>query len=140
MKKNYKVGLVCSSFELLHSGHIRMIEQAREACEIIVVALNCYPETGWKSKPVQSVYERWKQVHNIKGVDLIIPYENENDLELLIKTTTYDVRILGDDYVDKNWTGKDFEKERGIETLFLNRSHGKSTSELKSRIINSTKE
>ncbi|MCL2860941.1 MAG: adenylyltransferase/cytidyltransferase family protein [Firmicutes bacterium] len=135
-KKKYKIGLICSSFELLHIGHIRMIEQATGQCESVVIALNCCPESGWKKKPTQSIYERWKQVSSIKGVDVVIPYEDEKDLELLIRTLTYDVRILGDDYIDKSWTAKEYEEEQGIQALFINRAHGKSTTELKNRIKN----
>jgi len=133
-KPKFKIGLLCSSFDLMHIGHLRTLEVASEQCEKIIVCLNVVPENGWKNKPVQSVYERYKKLSMCKNISKIIPYESEEDLLLLLQTTTYDVRILGEDYLGREWTGIGYEACMGIKTLYIDRSHGKSSTELKNRV------
>lgn len=132
----YKTGMLCSSFDLLHPGHIRVIQLAQQQCEKLILALNCHPEeeSFGKNKPVQTIYERWSQLNALKGNIVIIPYENDKDLILLLKTVDYDVRFLGKDYKGKSHVGKDYERMNNIPTVYFDRSHGLSTSELRNRI------
>lgn len=129
---NRKSALLCSSFDLLHPGHIRVMEIVKDVFHNeLIVGFNVNPEG---KNPTQSVFERWKQLEAVKYIDKIIPYSSEEDLLKLLKCTDYDLRVLGDDYVGKHHTGIDYEDSLEIPTLYLDRSHGFSTSGLKEKI------
>jgi glycerol-3-phosphate cytidylyltransferase len=133
-RKEKKIGLVASCFDLLHAGHCIMLQDARRQCDHLVAALQSDPsiERPDKNKPIQSLREREIQLHSIRYVDEIQVYDTELDLEILLKKIRPDVRILGSDYKDKKFTGQ------AITPLihYHNRSHGWSTSELRERIKN----
>ena len=130
-----KVGFTCGAFDLLHAGHIMMLEEARSFCDYLVVGLHSDPSTDRpeKNKPIQSLNERLIQVRAVKFVDLVLIYDTENDLLNLLKAIKPDVRIVGEDYRDKSFTGDSL----GIETRFNSRNHNFSSSELRDRIKNS---
>jgi len=127
-----KVGLTCSCFDLFHAGHVLMLEEAKEHCDYLIVALQTDPtlDRSDKNKPVQSVYERYAQLKGCKYVDEIIPYSTESDLLNLLTTVHYDVRILGEEYRHKSFTGKHLDKE----FYYNRRPHTYSSSELRKRI------
>lgn len=128
------IGLFPMCADILHAGHIAALREAKEHCDFLIVALNTKPDN---KTPVESVYERWSKLSELKSVDLIIPYEGRKDLELLATTYNYNIRFLGEDYRDKDWDGKDQEEARGIWRYFIKReSHGISSSQLKDRIQN----
>ena len=129
-----KIGLVASCFDLLHAGHCIMLQDAKRVCDYLVVALQEDPiiDRPEKNKPIQSLLERKIQIEAIKYVDEVITYKKESDLELLIKRVKPDIRILGSDYIDKEYTGKDMDKE----VYFHNRNHNWSTTELRERVKN----
>lgn len=129
-----KIGLVASCFDLLHAGHCVMLQDAKRVCDYLVVALQEDPsiDRPEKNKPIQSLLERKIQIEAIKYVDEVITYKKESDLELLIKRVKPDIRILGSDYIDKEYTGKDMDKE----VYFHNRNHNWSTTELRERVKN----
>jgi len=130
-------GFTCSTFDLLHAGHILMLKEAREQCDFLVVGLQTDPtidRPDTKNKPVQSVVERWIQLDAVKYVDQIIVYQTEKDLEDLLKILDIDVRILGDEYAEKPFTGKEICLARGIELYFNKREHSFSTTELRQRV------
>ena len=131
-----KVGLFCSSFDILHAGHISAIQKAKSQCDELIVALNVHPEhKEGKHKPIQSVYERWLQLDAIKYIDKIIPYEDDNDLILLMQTVDYDIRFLGADYRGKEFVGMDYDNMKNHKIIFLDRDHSLSTSELRKRVF-----
>ena len=122
-----KIGLTASSFDLLHPGHILMLEECKKNCDYLIVGFNVNP-VG--KDCVQSVFERWVQLKAVKYIDEIVPYESEEDLKNLLLSLDIDVRFLGEDYVGKDYTGKGI-----VEEVFYNkRKHNFSTSELKRRI------
>ena len=127
-----KVGFTCSSFDLLHAGHILMLEDAKEQCDFLVVGLQDDPtlDRPEKNKPIQTFEERYIQLLAIKCVDEIIPYYTERDLLKLLNHANFDVRILGSDWKEKNYTGKELD----IPVYFHLRNHNYSTSELRKRI------
>ena len=129
-----KIGLVASCFDLLHAGHCDMLQDAKRVCDYLVVALQEDPsiDRPEKNKPIQSLLERKILIEAIKYVDEVITYKKESDLELLIKRVKPDIRILGSDYIDKEYTGKDMDKE----VYFHNRNHNWSTTELRERVKN----
>ncbi len=131
-----KIGITCSSFDLFHAGHVKMLEEAKEHCDFLIVALQTDPtiDRPEKNKPKQSIVERYIQVEACKHVDQIIPYTTEKDLEDIFLSFRLDVRIIGEEYKDKHFTAKDICKDRGIEIIYNSRAHDWSSSELRNRI------
>jgi glycerol-3-phosphate cytidylyltransferase len=140
MKLDYKdcgrVGFVASCFDLLHAGHIVMLEEAKRHCDYLIVGLQTDPSIDRptdKRPPVQSIVERQIQISAVKYVDDVVVYSTERDLEDLLKTLPINVRILGDEYENKDFTGKDICTNRGIALVFNGRDHSFSSTELKQR-------
>lgn len=131
-----KVGFTCSTFDLLHAGHVQMLRDAKEQCDYLICGLQVDPtlDRPEKNSPVQTVVERYAQLHAVKYVDEIIPYAYERDLEDILSMYHIDVRILGDEYRDKDFTGKDICKKRGIQLYFNKRDHRFSSSDLRKRV------
>lgn len=135
--KHLRVGFTCSAFDLCHAGHISMFEEAKTKCDWLIVGLQNDPtlDRPSKNKPVQSIVERFIQLSAVKYVDQIIPYNTEKDLEDLLLMLPIDVRILGDEYKDKDFTGKSICVARGIEIYFNGRDHSFSTTDLRRRVF-----
>ena len=128
-----EIGFTAGAFDLLHAGHVLMLQEAAEQCDYLVVGLHTDPtidRPDTKNRPIQSVFERYVQLKALSVVDEIIPYETEQDLLTLLSTMKIDVRIIGEDYVDKNFTGKDLD----IFVHYNSRKHSLSTSELRKRV------
>lgn len=131
-----RIGFNCSSFDLLHAGHVTMLKMEKQLCDHLVVALQVDPTVdrpGVKNKPVQSVYERYVQLQGCKYVDEILVYETEEDLLQLIMTQTMHVRFLSDEYLNRDFTGKQYCIDNGIELHYHKRQHKYSSSELRAR-------
>jgi glycerol-3-phosphate cytidylyltransferase len=133
------VGFTCSTFDLLHSGHIAMLKEAKEQCDWLIVGLLSDPtidRAEIKNKPIQSLFERWMQLEAVKYVDQIIPFESEQDLYDMLLVLMPDVRFCGEEYKDKNHTGKDID---GINIIYNKRKHSFSSSELRTRVTEAEK-
>ena len=130
-----KVGFTCGAFDLLHAGHVVMLKEARENCEHLIVGLQTDPsiDRQEKNQPVQSVYERFTQLSAIKYVDEVIPYDTERSLIDLLESTPINVRFIGEDYIDKSFTGDDLP----IKVHYTNRKHSFSSSGLRQRVSQS---
>ena len=133
-----KIGFTCSTFDLFHAGHIMMLKEARRQCEHLIVGLQSdptidRPET--KNKPVQSMFERFVQLDACKYVNEIIPYSTEKELLDILLSYPISVRIIGEEYEDKEFTGKQLP----IEIYYNKRRHSFSTTELRQRVINNMK-
>lgn len=129
-----KVGFTCGAFDLFHAGHVLMLAEAKEHCDWLIVGLHTNPSTDrpdTKTKPVQSMYERWVQLRGCRFVDEIIPYDTEEDLMNLLLSTKINYRFLGGDYHNKDFTGSDLKH---YEVIYTSRYHNYSTTELKERI------
>ena len=118
--------------DILHAGHMIALEEAKNNCDYLIVGLNCKPDG---KNPIQSVYERFMQLRAVKFIDEIIPYEGKVDLELLASSLDYDIRFVGEDYLNKEWDGKQIEKNLSKEVYFLRRKHSMSSSSLKERLL-----
>lgn len=131
-----RVGFTCSSFDLLHAGHVIMLREAKEQCDYLICGLQIDPSVDRpeKNKPVQTVVERYTQLKGVRYVDEIIPYCTEADLEDLLLMYNIDVRIIGEEYKDGRFTGRAICAKRGIELYFNKREHRFSTSELRKRL------
>lgn len=134
------IGITASTFDLLHAGHVSMLREAKEQCDYLICCLQVDPSIDRKEKnaPIQTIVERYTQLNAVKYVDEIIPYLTEKDLEDILQMYQIDVRILGEEYRDKEFTGKDICHKRGIQLHFNKRDHRFSSSELRGRV--STKE
>lgn len=131
-----KVGFTCSTFDLLHAGHVQMLLDAKQQCDYLICGLQVDPtlDRPEKNSPVQTVVERYTQLKALACVDEIVPYVYEKDLEDILSMYKIDVRILGDEYATKDFTGKDICKQRGIQLYFNKREHRFSSSELRQRV------
>ena len=131
-----KVGITFSTFDLLHAGHVKMLEEAKIQCDYLICALQTDPtlDRPEKNRPVQSVVERYIQLKGCKYVDEIVPYATEQDLEDVIKSFKIDVRIIGDEYESKQFTGRQYCEEKGIALHFNKREHRFSSSELRREV------
>lgn len=134
--KQLRVGFTASAFDLLHAGHVSMLEDAKQQCDYLIAALQNDPtlDRPEKNKPVQSIVERFIQLRAVRYVDEIIVYNTEKDLEDLLLMMPIDVRILGEEYKDKAFTGRDICVTRGIDLHFNKREHSFSTSDLRKRV------
>ena len=129
-----RIGFTCSSFDLLHSGHIQMLREAKSQCDYLMVGLQMDPALDRpkeKNKPIQTIVERYTQLKAVSYVDEIIPYNSEQDLEDILELYTINVRILGEEYRNMKFTGKDICQRKGIELFFNQREHRFSTSNLR---------
>jgi glycerol-3-phosphate cytidylyltransferase len=134
-----KVGITFSTFDLLHAGHVAMLRDAKNQCDYLIVGLQSDPtidRPDTKNKPVQTMFERYLQLKAVEYVDEVIPYQTEQDLEDILQTLNINVRILGEEYRDKDFTGKDTCKRRDIKLYFNKRDHRFSTTDLRNRISN----
>jgi len=131
-----KIGFNCSSFDMLHAGHVTMLRMEKDLCDYLKVALQVDPtidRPGIKNKPIQSIYERYVQLQACKYVDEILVYSTEFDLLQLIMTQKIDIRFLSEEYLNRDFTGKDYCIKNGIELHYHKRGHIYSSSELRKR-------
>ncbi len=136
-----KIGITFSAFDLLHAGHVKMLEEAKKQCDYLICGLQTDPtiDRPEKNKPVQTVVERYIQLKACKYVDEIVPYATEQDLEDILRAFKIDVRIVGDEYQDKNFTGRTFCEENGLQLYFNKRNHRFSSSELRKEVTAKSK-
>ena len=131
-----KIGITFSTFDLLHAGHVAMLAEAKNHCDYLIAGLQTDPtiDRDSKNKPVQSIVERQIQLACNRFVDEIVVYQTEKDLEDILLSMPIDVRILGIEYADKDFTGKDICNKRGIEIVYNGRDHSFSSSNLRKRV------
>jgi glycerol-3-phosphate cytidylyltransferase len=132
-----RIGITFSTFDLLHAGHVAMLAEAKNHCDYLIVGLQTDPTIDrptTKNKPVQSIVERQIQLAGTRYVDEIVVYQTEKDLEDILLTLPIDVRILGVEYIDKDFTGKKICEARNIICIFNKRDHSFSSSSLRKRI------
>jgi glycerol-3-phosphate cytidylyltransferase len=133
-----KIGFTCSTFDLFHAGHIMMLKEAKTQCDHLIVGLQTDPtidRPDTKNKPIQSVFERYEQLKACKYIDEILVYETEADLVNILLSYPINVRILGQEYEDTEFTGKWECIDRCIMLYFNKREHNFSTRELRQRVI-----
>lgn len=132
-----RIGITFSTFDLFHAGHIAMLSEAKNHCDYLIAALQTDPtidRPDSKNPPVQSILERQIQVSACRFVDEIVVYQTEKDVEDILLTLPIDVRILGVEYENKDFTGKQICYDRDIELVFNSRDHSFSSSNLRERV------
>jgi glycerol-3-phosphate cytidylyltransferase len=133
MSDKMRIGFTCSTFDLFHAGHVMMLKEAKEQCDYLIVGLQTDPtidRPDTKNKPVQSLFERFTQLNACKYVDEIIPYSTEQELMDILLSYRIDIRIIGEEYKDKHFTGRELD----IEIYFNSRKHSFSTTNLRHRV------
>ncbi len=130
------IGFTCSAFDLLHAGHILMLKEAASVCDYLIVGIQTDPtvDRPHKNKPVQSLDERLIQLEAVKYVDSIFVYTTEDELLELIANLDIDTRIVGADYIDQDFTGKQYCEDNDITIYYNSRDHNYSTTELRQRV------
>jgi glycerol-3-phosphate cytidylyltransferase len=131
-----RIGFTASQFDMLHAGHIAMLSEAKNHCDYLIAGLqnNASWDRPEKNAPIQSIVERQIQLAATRYVDEIVVYNTEKDLEDILLTLPIDVRILGIEYQDKDFTGKDICNKRNIKLIFNSRDHSFSSSSLRKRV------
>ena len=134
--KGLKIGVVFSQFDILHAGHVAMLSEARNHCDYLIAGLqnNASWDRPEKNAPIQSIVERQISLSAVRFVDEIVVYNTEKDLEDILLTLPIDVRVLGVEYQNKEFTGKQICEQRGIELVFNGRDHSFSSSSLRKRV------
>jgi len=133
-----RIGFTAGAWDLLHAGHVAMLADAKNHCDYLIAGLQTDPtldRPDSKSSPIQSIVERQIQLAAVRYVDEIIIYNTEKDLEDILLTLPIDVRILGVEYQDTNFTGRDICQNRGIAFHFNKRDHSFSSSDLRRRVF-----
>jgi glycerol-3-phosphate cytidylyltransferase len=131
-----KTGFTCSTFDLFHAGHIMMLKEAKKHCDYLIVGLQTDPtidRPDTKNKPIQSLFERFVQLSACKYVDEIVPYSTEKELMDILLSYPIDVRIIGEEYKDKHFTGRELD----IEMYYNSRKHSFSSTNLRMRVFDS---
>lgn len=131
------IGITFSTFDLLHAGHIAMLAEAKNHCDYLIAGLQTDPtidRPDTKNKPIQSIVERQIQLSSCRYVDEVVVYSTEKDLIDILLTLPIDVRILGVEYEDKEFTGKKECLSRDINIVFNKRDHSFSSTNLRRRI------
>jgi len=129
-----KIGITFGAFDLFHAGHILMLQEAKTICDHLIVCIQTDPsvDRDEKNTPVQSIVERQIQVTACRYVDEVIVYDTEADVMEILKSVDWNVRILGDEYRDEPFTGR----EETLDKCYFNRRpHNFSSSELRLRVV-----
>jgi glycerol-3-phosphate cytidylyltransferase len=128
-----RTGFTCSTFDLFHAGHVMMLREAKEQCDYLIVGLQTDPtiDRPSKNKPVQTVFERFVQLQACTFVDEVIPYTTESELLDILQSFPIDVRIIGEEYKDQQFTGDYLD----MEYYYNERRHSFSTTELRQRVV-----
>jgi len=131
-----KTGITFSAFDLFHAGHVKMLEEAKRQCDYLIVGLQTDPsiDRPEKNKPTQTVVERYIQLKACRFVDEIVPYTTEADVEDILRSFTIDIRILGEEYQDRDFTGRTYCEEKGIVLYYNKRDHRFSSSNLRETV------
>lgn len=141
-KESHRIGITVGAFDLCHAGHMLMFKDCKDVCDYLIVGLQIDPSITdasyrgkKKNKPIMSVMERMEILKGIKYIDTIFQYSSEEDLDEMLRTIDWDIRIIGSDWKGKKYTGFDIRKP----VHFHIRNHNYSTTELRKRIYEAEK-
>jgi glycerol-3-phosphate cytidylyltransferase len=137
-EQSKKIGITFSAWDMFHAGHVAMLAEAKNHCDYLIAGLQTDPtidRPDTKNKPVQSIVERQIQLAACRYVDEVVVYQTEQDLIDLLLILPIDIRVLGIEYEDKEYTGKQEGFQRGIHPIFNERDHSFSSSSLRKRVV-----
>ena len=127
-----KIGVYTMVADILHTGHLIAIEEAKSKCDYLIVALHCCPDY---KNPVQTIYERFMQLRAVKWFDEVIPYQNKDDMKTFLQSFNFDIYFLGEDYKNREFENSNVLKDLDKEIVFLTRKHNLSSTNLKIQIV-----
>lgn len=133
-----RIGITFSTFDMLHAGHIAMLSEAKNHCDYLICGLQTDPtidRPDTKNKPIQSIVERQIQLSACRYVNEVVVYQTEQDLVDLLLILPLNVRVLGVEYEEKDFSGRSECCNRGIEIVFNGRDHSFSSSSLRRRVV-----
>jgi glycerol-3-phosphate cytidylyltransferase len=130
-RKIMKIGFYPMVADILHTGHVIAIEEAKKQCDYLIIGLHCNPTY---KNPQQSIYERYIQLRAVKWVDEVIPYQNINEDKNMFSSLNYDIYFLGEDHKNEDWEMKNEIISIGKEVIYLKRQHEYSSTRIKSKI------
>lgn len=136
IKQTKRVGFTCGTFDLLHPGHVMMLEESKGHCDFLIVGLLSDPTISRpkiKNKPIQSMWERFVQLQSISVVDRIIPFDTEDDIINILQMIRPHIRFVGEEYKNVDFTGRQLCADLDIDLFYNRRSHKYSSTELRSR-------
>jgi glycerol-3-phosphate cytidylyltransferase len=136
------IGITFSTFDLLHAGHIAMLSEAKNHCDYLIAGLQTDPtidRPDEKNPPIQSIVERQIQLAATRYVDEIVIYQTEQDLRDLLLVLPLDVRIIGVEYKEQEFSGKEICNARDIKVIYNGRDHSFSSSSLRKRVAEGEK-
>ena len=136
-----KIGITFSTFDLFHAGHVKMLEESKSKCDYLIVGLQLDSslERSKKNKPSQTIIERYVQLKGCKYIDEIVPYVTELDLIDILSSFKIDIRIIGEEYLNRTFTGKKYCEKKGIEIYYNKREHRFSSSALRNQVAKAEK-
>lgn len=131
-----KIGITFSCFDLFHAGHVKMLEECKRNCDFLIACLQTDPNIDRpnKNKPIQSIVERCIQLKGCLFIDEIVPYSTESELLEILQSFIIDIRFIGEDYLDRDFTGKQFCLDNNIEIYYNSRKHNYSTSLIRNKL------
>jgi glycerol-3-phosphate cytidylyltransferase len=131
-----KIGITFSCFDLFHAGHVKMLEECKSNCDFLIACLQTDPNIDRpnKNKPIQSIVERYIQLKGCLFIDEIVPYSTESELLEILQSFKIDIRFIGEDYLDKDFTGRQFCLDNNIEIYYNSRKHNYSTSLIRNKL------
>lgn len=136
-KENKIIGFTSVVGDFLHAGHCLMLDECKKYCDYLIVGLIADPTIDRpliKNKPIESLLERYLQLRTHRAVDEIFPLMGEKDLELILKCLPIDVRFVGADYINRDFTGKQLCKDLNINIIYNTRNHDLSSTNIRERI------
>ena len=136
-KENKIIGFTSVVGDFLHAGHCLMLDECKKYCDYLIVGLIADPTIDRpliKNKPIESLLERFLQLRTHRAVDEIFPLMGEKDLELILKCLPIDVRFVGADYINRDFTGKQLCEDLNIDIIYNTRKHDLSSTDIRNRI------
>ena len=139
--KKYRIGYTCGVFDLLHVGHLNLLEKCKEFCDVLVVGVcdDEYVRTIKHKDPVISQEDRVRLLQALKCVDVaeLVDIATTNDKMIARERFHFDVLFSGDDWKGTERylkTEEQFSKI-GVSIEYLPYTKGISTSDLRARIL-----
>lgn len=128
-----KIGITFGVFDLLHLGHLVMLEEAKRHCDYLIVGLKTdSSDADAGEAAAQTVVERYIKLEGCQFVDQIIPYESERELMDILQSLAVDIRFVGEEYKNQDFTGKRYCEQEGITIHYTKRKHRFSSDALRS--------
>jgi len=136
-KQNKKIVFTNGCFDIIHSGHIRVLKKAKERGDVLIVGLNSdksVRKIKGSKRPIMNEKDRALILDSIKYVDYVVLFDEETPYNL-IKEIEPDVLVKGSDYKLNEVVGADIVIKKGGEVFLVPLLKGKSTTNVIEKIL-----